>query len=89
VIFFLTKSGVAEAVLHCLAVYTGRGHSSLNGCVNQIFSHDLKCQQEGNELKETASRAEELINKALIADPKNPLALHLHIHIAEASSPQR
>ena len=45
--------------------------------------------QEGNELRETASHAEELINTALTADPKNPLALHLHIHIAEASTPQR
>ena len=45
--------------------------------------------QEGNELKESASHAEELINTALAADPKNPLALHLHIHIAEASTPQR
>jgi len=80
---------VAEAALHCLAVYTGRGHSSLDGSVNHTFVQDVECVQEGNELKETASRAEELINKALIADPKNPLALHLHIHIAEASSPQR
>ncbi len=45
--------------------------------------------QEGNDLKESASMAEELINRALAADSKNPLALHLHIHIAEASSPQR
>lgn len=47
------------------------------------------CPQAGNELKESASIAEELINRALLKDPKNPLALHLHIHIAEASSPQR
>ncbi|BDA50251.1 hypothetical protein COCOBI_15-3800 [Coccomyxa sp. Obi] len=40
-------------------------------------------------LKETASAAEELINQALAIDPTNALALHLHIHIAEASSPQR
>ena len=32
---------------------------------------------------------EELINRALAIDPKQPLALHLHIHIAEESSPQR
>ena len=59
------------------------------GLSTRLSVQDTECQQEGNELKETASRAEELINKALIADPKNPLALHLHIHIAEASSPQR
>ena len=45
--------------------------------------------QEGKELRESASQAEELINSALAVDPKNPLALHLHIHIAEASTPQR
>lgn len=45
--------------------------------------------QEDNTLKETATIAEELINRALTLDKKNPLALHLHIHISEASSPQR
>lgn len=33
--------------------------------------------------------AEEMINQALAIDPHNALALHLHVHIAEASSPQR
>ena len=50
---------------------------------------DLVGLQEGNELKESATSAEELINRALAVDPRNPLALHLHIHIAEAASPQR
>ena len=50
---------------------------------------DLVNLQEGNELKESATSAEELINRALAVDPRNPLALHLHIHIAEAASPQR
>jgi hypothetical protein len=45
--------------------------------------------QEDKSLKETAQVAEELINRALSLDPKNALALHLHIHISEASSPQR
>ncbi|EIE23263.1 hypothetical protein COCSUDRAFT_47568 [Coccomyxa subellipsoidea C-169] len=40
-------------------------------------------------LKETATIAEELINQAIALEPMNALALHLHIHIAEASSPQR
>ena len=50
---------------------------------------DLVVLQKGNELKESATSAEELINRALAVDPRNPLALHLHIHIAEAASPQR
>ncbi|KAK9789960.1 hypothetical protein WJX73_005679 [Symbiochloris irregularis] len=40
-------------------------------------------------MKPLAARAEELIDQALSRDPFNPLALHLHIHIAEASSTQR
>lgn len=46
------------------------------------------CDQDG-ELKESAMAAEELVNRALALDPKQPLALHLHIHVAEEASPQR
>lgn len=45
--------------------------------------------QKDKSLKETATIAEELINQAIALEPMNALALHLHIHIAEASSPQR
>ena len=45
--------------------------------------------QADKTLKETATAAEEMINQALAIDPTNALALHLHIHVAEASSPQR
>ena len=46
-------------------------------------------QDGGATLRGSAAAAEELINQALALDPKQPLALHLHIHIAEAASPQR
>ena len=46
-------------------------------------------QDGGATLRESASAAEELINTALALDPQQPLALHLHIHIAEAASPQQ
>ena len=49
----------------------------------------LLAAQDGDTLKGSAMKAEELINQALAIDPANPLALHLHIHIAEAASPQR
>ena len=45
--------------------------------------------QGKDRLKPLARVAEGLIVQALSIDSFNPLALHLHIHIAEASSTQR
>ncbi len=53
------------------------------------MSRGVDSLQADKMLKETATAAEELINQALAIDPTNALALHLYIHIAEASSPQR
>lgn len=40
-------------------------------------------------LRENAAKAEALIAQTLAEEPDNPLALHLHIHISEASNPLR
>ncbi len=45
--------------------------------------------QPDGSLAPTAAEAEALIGEALALDAGQPLALHLHIHLAEASSPQR
>ena len=42
-----------------------------------------------NVLRPSAAKAEALLGEVLAADPDNPLALHLHIHITEASAPSR
>ena len=39
------------------------------------------------ELRPAAATAEALIHKVLGLEPTNPLALHLHIHLAEAGAP--
>lgn len=38
-------------------------------------------------LRPEAARAEELLRRALAIDSRHPLALHLHIHVAEAAAP--
>ena len=43
----------------------------------------------GGQLKPAGVRAEQLILEALEWDPSQPLALHLHVHIAETGSPIR
>ncbi len=43
----------------------------------------------GGQLKPAGARAEQLILEALEGDPSQPLALHLHVHIAETGSPIR
>jgi len=48
----------------------------------------LPTQADGS-LAPTAAEAEGLIGEALALDAVQPLALHLHIHLAEASSPMR
>lgn len=40
-------------------------------------------------LRPSAAKAEALLTEVLQDDPDNPLALHLHIHISEASTPSR
>ena len=40
-------------------------------------------------LRENAAKAESLITHTLAGEPDNPLALHLHIHLSEASNPLR
>ena len=47
------------------------------------------CAVQPNVLRPTAAKAEALLGEVLAADPDNPLALHLHIHITEASAPSR
>lgn len=42
-----------------------------------------------NELRPSAAKAERLLVEALGHDPDIPLALHLRIHVSEASSPDR
>ncbi|KAK9824022.1 hypothetical protein WJX72_007032 [[Myrmecia] bisecta] len=44
---------------------------------------------EDGVLRPTAEVAEKLLREVLEIEPLNPLALHLHIHIAEAASPLR
>jgi hypothetical protein len=39
------------------------------------------------QLKATAARAEQVVLQALSVSPSHPLALHLHVHIAEAGTP--
>ncbi len=43
----------------------------------------------GGQLKPAGECAEQLILEALEGDPSQPLALHLHVHIAETGSPIR
>jgi Tfp pilus assembly protein PilF len=40
-------------------------------------------------MRPSAAKAEALIDEALAIDPTHPLAIHLYIHIAEASDPRR
>ena len=40
-------------------------------------------------LRDNAAKAEDLIKQTLAQEPDNPLALHLYIHISEASNPLR
>lgn len=42
-----------------------------------------------NELRPSAAKAEKLLAEALSSDADIPLALHLYIHISEASTPNR
>ncbi|KAL0032084.1 hypothetical protein WJX77_004214 [Trebouxia sp. C0004] len=50
---------------------------------------NLKQAGGGGQLKPAGVRAEQLILEALEWDPFQPLALHLHVHIAETGSPVR
>jgi hypothetical protein len=43
--------------------------------------------QRDGQLYPEAKEAEDYILEALELDPENPLAHHLHIHVAEAGSP--
>ena len=43
----------------------------------------------GGQLNPAGARAEQLVLEALQWDPLQPLALHLHVHIAETGSPIR
>ena len=40
-------------------------------------------------MRPSAVKAEALIEDALAIDPAHPFAIHLYIHIAEASDPRR
>ena len=59
--------------------------------------HIVWCEAHGsvclcvqpNQLRPSAAKAEMLLVEALKHDANNPLALHLHIHISEASAPNR
>lgn len=50
---------------------------------------EMCVQGPKGSLKPLAGVAEGLIDEALKLDPHTPLALHLHIHIAEASSTKK
>lgn len=44
-------------------------------------------EHSSGQLKATAARAEQLVLQALSVSPSHPLALHLHVHIAETGTP--
>lgn len=48
----------------------------------------LSAQADGS-LRPTAADAEALLGEALALDARQALALHLHVHLAEAAAPQR
>ncbi len=45
--------------------------------------------QADGSLRPTAADAEVLLGEALALDARQALALHLHVHLAEAAAPQR
>lgn len=47
------------------------------------------CRVQDGVLRPTAMEAERLIEQALGLNPRHPLAIHLYIHLSEASSPLR
>lgn len=52
-----------------------------------LYADEQSIPQQNEGLRPTAAEAEGLIKQALQLDPSHPLAIHLYIHIAEASSP--
>lgn len=56
---------------------------------HQDNQHGSPICVQNHTLREHAVKAEELIHRALALHPVHPLATHLLIHVAEASSPLR
>ena len=59
-------------------------------CTRQCqLSGLLVLRVQDGSMRASAAKAEALIGDALAIDPAHPLAIHLYIHIAEASDPRR
>ena len=63
-----------------LPLHPGLLHAKITGLV---------AAQADGSLRPSAARAEELLKACLLLDKRQPLGLHLLVHLAEASSPLR